>query len=418
MNNILIFAAIVIFGLIPFGFGVIYVLYKRTIVFTAATTVFLASMFTGIVAFSVNEIGFISLIWAIPLCLVFLVSMNAVFKKKIQKQLIKLNEILTLISKGVLNVEIPQEILDNKNELGKVAQSLNTTLKGLHNTSGYAKEIAKGNFNIEYDLLSKDDEIGHALINMKKSLVEAAEIETKRKEEEKRQTYITNGIAEFSTLLRSNSDNMNKMSMSLMSKLVDYVGAVQGAIFVANELNDEVIYELTGTVAYDRRKKLEKQFRVGEGLVGRCAFEKLPIFLKDVPENYVNITSGLGEANPKCIIMVPAISEGKVLAVIELASFTVFDDYKVTFIEKLGDDVASVIANVRNNENTRILLEESKKNSEEMAAQEEELRQNIEELTATQEEMRRKEAELNELAKKLEMHEREIAEKTNIEENE
>lgn len=411
MNNILIFTAIVIFGLIPFGFAVVYFLYKKTIVFTAASTVFLASMFTGIVAFAVSEIGFASLIWAIPLCLVFLVSMNAAFKKKIQKPLIKLNAILESISEGVLDVTVPNEILNSENELGKVAKSIDTTLKGLHNTSNYANEIAEGNFSLDYDLLSADDEIGHSLMNMRKSLVNAAEQEQIRKEEEERQSFLTNGIAKFSTLLRSNSDNMNKLSLNLLSELVDYVNAVQAAIFVANETEDEPYYELTGAIAYNRQKLLNKKYRIGESLVGRCAFEKLPIFLKEIPENYVNITSGLGDANPKCILLVPAIFENKVLAVIELASFTVFDKHIVSFIEKLSSDVASVIANVRNNENTRLLLEESKHNSEEMAAQEEELRQNIEELTATQEEMLRKEQQLKELSSKLEEQEKIIQEK-------
>lgn len=402
MNDLLIFAAIVIFALVPFGYGVVYFLYKKTIVFTAAMTVFIASMFTGIFAFAVSEFGFLSLTWVIPACLVFLVSMNAVFKSLIQKPLIKIHEILTLISKGILDIEIPQKILQKDNELGKVAKSLNITLNGLHNTSRFANEIAKGNFDLEYNLLSEDDEIGLSLIAMRKSLVESANLEKKRKEDEEKQNYITNGIAKFSTLLRSNSDNMKQMSLNLLSNLIEYVGAVQGALYVANKSdNNDVYYELISAIAYEREKSLDIKYKVGESLVGRCAYEKLPIFMTDVPNNYLNIGSGLGDTNPQCIILVPAIFENEVLAVIELASFTKFEKHIITFIEKLSDDIASVIASVSNSEQTRKLLEESKKNSEEMAAQEEELRQNLEELQATQEEMLRKEEKLQELAAKL-----------------
>lgn len=406
MSDLLIFALIVVFAIVPFGIGIMYVLYRGTIVFTAASIVFGASMFTGIVSFAVSDFGLKSMYWAIPLCLVALVSVNAVFKKKIQKPLKEINNYLTLISKGVLNAQISDKILSANSEIGSVSQSLNTTLQGLHNTSNFATEISKSNFDLEYKLLSDEDEIGLALISMQKSLTDAYELEEKRKIEEKNTSYITNGIAKFSELLRLNNDNLEKLSINLLSNLVEYVGAAQAGMFVLNEENEEdIYYELTGAVAYNREKALDSKVKVGEGLIGRCIYEKLTITLTEVPENYVNISSGLGDANPRCILLVPAVIDDKVYAIIELASFKVFDKIITTFIEKVAENVASVISSVRNNERTSKLLAESESNSGEMAAQEEELRQNIEELKATQEEMLRKEGELKDMADKLELKE-------------
>lgn len=402
MSDLVKFALIVVLGIIPFGFGIMYFLYRRTIVFVAASIVFVASMLVGIVSFAVSTYGLKSMFWAIPLCLVSLVSVNAVFKKQIQKPLKQINELISLIAQGVLDVSIPKTILDTNNEIGQVANSLDKTLQGLHNTSDFAKEIAKGNFDKKYNLLSDKDEIGLALIAMQQSLTSAAELEQKRKVEADQAAYITNGIAKFSDILRLQTSDVKALARNLMTELVEYIEAVQGGLFVLNEADaDDVYFEMAGATAYNREKRIEQKIKVGEGLIGRCIFEKLPILMTEVPADYVNITSGLGESTPRCILLIPAVVDDKVYAVIELASFKVFDKHVVSFIEKLSENIASVISTVRNNENTEKLLIESKSYSEEMAAQEEELRQNIEELQATQEEMQRKEKELNEMSNRL-----------------
>jgi PAS domain-containing protein len=117
--------------------------------------------------------------------------------------------------------------------------------------------------------------------------------------------------------------------------------------------------------------------------------------MTDVPDNYVNITSGLGDANPRSIILVPLKFNDNVFGVIEMASFDVYQDYQIEFIEKVGESIASTISTVKVNIRTVKLLEESKLKSEELAAQEEEMRQNMEELQTTQEESARRETEMN-----------------------
>jgi methyl-accepting chemotaxis protein len=99
----------------------------------------------------------------------------------------------------------------------------------------------------------------------------------------------------------------------------------------------------------------------------------------------------LGVSNPRFILVVPLKREETILGVMEIASFTVLEDYQIKFVEKLAESIASSIYNISINNRTSVLLEQSQMQAEEMRAQEEEMRQNMEELQATQEEMYRKE---------------------------
>lgn len=397
MNSVLLFALIVIFGIVPFGIAFLRVIYKKTIVFKIGLVIFLTAMFCSVVAYAVGYYGLWSLIWAVPLCFAVLMLSNVATKKYFQRPIVRLREKIDEMGRGVFAAS-KSETKHKQDEIGDIYRSFKNLAVNLHNTALFADAIANNNFEHEYQMASEDDELGKALTNMRDELRKAKSAEKQQAAEQEKEAWTANGIAIFNDLLRQETSNLEAMSRTFISKLTDYIGVVQGGVFIINNDDPEhVKYELKGAVAYNRVKHNEKEFEVGIGLVGQCAYEKAPIYLNEIPDNYMEITSGLGEANPKYILLMPAIMNDTVYAVIELASFSKIEDYKINFLTKISDALSSTISMVKINASTAKLLEESKDKADMLAEQSEVLKQSFEELRATQEDLARKEAKLREL---------------------
>jgi len=329
------------------------------------------SVYIGIVGIII----LIIVIWAIAL--------------KITKPIEQTTKTLELLAQGNTR-DIGEVKIETHDELEEMFNSLNKVIKGNQKTEEFALHIGQGNLESEYQLLSNNDHLGQALISMRENLKLNKEKELIRIKEDEQRNWSIEGIAKFSEILRQDNDNLGKFGYRFLGHLIDYIAANQGSFFVLNIENEKDVYfELISTIAYDRNKLLNKKIGIGEGLVGRCAFERKTIYMTEVPNDYVNITSGLGTANPRNILIVPCIINEQVFAVIELASFNLFKTFEIEFVEKLGESIASTISNIRINEKTNLLLKDSQEQSEQMAAQEEEMRQNLEELQATQEDFQR-----------------------------
>ena len=224
-------------------------------------------------------------------------------------------------------------------------------------------------------------------------------------EAEDKRNWIAKGISEIGNLLRGEIDD--KFYQHLVSAIVNFMNVNQVGFYTVEEEEEdhndgEKYIELKSCYAFDRNKFLKKKIEIGQGLIGQCYLEKERIYMKEVPESYINITSGLGDSTPKCILIVPLIHEENVQGVIEVASFNELKQHEIDFVEKLSETLASFIASNRINLKTKHLLEQSQQQSEQLRAQEEEMRQNMEEMQATQEEMHRKEKEYIERNEELE----------------
>lgn len=253
----------------------------------------------------------------------------------------------------------------------------------------FANTISQGNLNADYPA-DNFDKLGESLLNMQRSLSEAASREKKEK-------FVNVGLASISEILRNHVEHIDILSDTIIEKLVNYMKANQGGLFIIEEDNDGQKYlSLAACRAYERKKFLERRVELGEGLIGQTALEKETLIMTEVPEGYLNITSGLGLASPSCLIIVPLKSNDEVVGVVEMASFREFDDTDVEFLEKVGESIASTIISAKTNQQTKALLEKSHQMTEELHAQEEEMRQNMEEMQATQEEMGRTQKELAE----------------------
>ncbi|MEO0553786.1 MAG: PAS domain-containing protein [Bacteroidota bacterium] len=260
-------------------------------------------------------------------------------------------------------------------------------LKLMENNIDFARNISQGNLEAEYKAFD-DDKLGNALIDMRQSLLDASEREAKER-------FINIGLASIGEILRNNADNLDNLCDQVIGKLVGYMKANQGGIFIVTEDSDKNIYlDLKACRAYDRKKFIQKRLQLGQGLVGQAAIEKRTIYMTEIPDGYINITSGLGLANPNSLLIVPLKSNERIMGVLEMASFEIFNETDLEFLEKVGESIAATIINANTNQQTQVLLEQSKQMTEEMQAQEEEMRQNMEEMQATQEEMARGQKEL------------------------
>lgn len=282
--------------------------------------------------------------------------------------------------------------------LQKESQQLQKEVKS---ATAFVKRIENNELDASYDdsVNVQESELASALISMRDQLTRFAE-------QERQRNWVTQGLAKFADILRASTDDVQDLGDQIISNLVKYVGANQGGLFIiAEDENNDVCLDLLSCYAYNKKKYMEKRIYPGEGVVGQTYLEKEYIYMTEVPQKYVTITSGLGESTPSSVLVMPLKTNEEIFGVVELASFNQFKDYQIEFLQKLGENIASSIATVKISERTRRLLIEAQEQAEMLRAQEEEMRQNVEELQATQEEMRRKQIELENMKKKLENNE-------------
>lgn len=281
-----------------------------------------------------------------------------------------------------------QQVMALQQQFSKAEQEISLA-------TDFVKEIEKGNletayFNGEHQEHQESSALAQSLFSM------AAKMQQISKEEKER-NWSTEGFAKFIDILRSKNDDTKELADNIFSNLIKYMNVNQGALYLINDDDPKDIFiELITCYAYNRKKHLERRIALGEGLIGQVVFEKETTYMTEIPDKYIKITSGLGDALPRNLLIVPLKIDEKVLGAIELASFTKIADYQIQFVERLGESIASTISSVKINQQTKLLLQESQQQTEEMKAQEEEMRQNMEELSATQEDMDRAMKEVQE----------------------
>ena len=282
------------------------------------------------------------------------------------------------MAKGSLPEVTP---LKNNDEIGEMSEALKTLVSNLKETSQFAINIGEGDFSTAFKPQSKQDVLANSLLVMRDNLIKADKDAEQRKIENSQRNWASQGLAEFNEVLRNAGDDMQVLSNRVIEKLVRFLDANMGGIYIVDDSDENDIHlELTAFYAYDRLKYVKQRIEIGENLVGQCFRENETVYLTDLPKGYVHISSGLGEADPTCLVIVPLKVNAETYGIVELASFQVIEKYQVEFIEKIGETIAASIANVKINMNTQKLLEESHQKSERLAQQEAEVHKNIETL--------------------------------------
>jgi signal transduction histidine kinase/CheY-like chemotaxis protein/HAMP domain-containing protein len=296
-----------------------------------------------------------------------------------------------------------RQLTDNVNQL---AANLTSQVRAI---SEVATAVTKGDLTRSIDVQAEGevallkDNINQMILNLK---------ETTEKNTE--QDWLKTNLAKFSSMMQGQK-NLETVSQMIMSELTPLVSAHYGAFFVMEMDDGAPLLNLTSSYAYRERKHVSNRFRIGEGLVGQCAREKKPILLTRVPADYVQISSGLGEAAPLSIIVMPVLFEGEVKAVIELASFHSFSAIHQLFLDQLMVSIGVVLNMITANMRTEQLLLQSQNltlelqnQSRELQAQQQELRRTNLALEKQAEELEEKARLLAEQNAKVEIKNREV----------
>src|SRR4051794_222952 len=283
-----------------------------------------------------------------------------------------------------------RQLTDNVNQL---AASLTTQIRAI---SEVATAVTKGDLTrsitveAEGEVARLKDNINQMIVNLR---------ETTQKNQE--QDWLKTNLAKFSSMMQGQKD-LDTVSRLIMSQLTPLVSAHHGAFFMMEQEGNAPVLKLRSTYAYRERKSVANRFRPGEGLVGQCALERKTILLTNVPQDYIAISSGLGEASPLNIIVLPVLFEGEVKAVIELASFNHFSAIHQIFLDQLMESIGVVLNMISANMRTEELLQQSQGLTQELQTQSRELTLQQDELKRSNSALEKQALELEEKAKQLE----------------
>ncbi|WP_196493790.1 response regulator [Ornithinibacillus caprae] len=282
----------------------------------------------------------------------------------------------------------------------------------LNKVSKAMNDIANENIDLDTRVeVSANDEIGEVAQSFNQL---AAAVEEKRKSE-KELIWTKSNIADVTSSL-TGAKSVETLLETFLSKVIPLVNGSHAVFYVKEELDheQEPVFKLRASYAFQERKHMTNEIHLGEGLIGQAALEKTPIILSHVPSDYVSIKSGLGEAPPLNLYVVPILFENDVKAVLEIASFESFSESERSVIEELSSDLGIMLESVIGRYKLAKALEESQTLMEEIQAQSEELQTQQDELKTTNEELEQQTIALRESEEKLQMQQEEL-EQTNVE---
>jgi HAMP domain-containing protein/CheY-like chemotaxis protein/signal transduction histidine kinase len=290
-----------------------------------------------------------------------------------------------------------RDLTDNVNQL---AANLTTQVRAI---ADVATAVTKGdltrNITVEAqgEVAALKDNINEMIRNLRETTSRNAE-----------QDWLKTNLAKFTRMMQGQK-NLTTVSQMILSELAPVVGAKHGVFYIMDTSANEQVLKLAATYAYRERKHLNKEFHIGEGLVGQAAFEKQRILLVNAPDDYITINSGLGESKPMQIIVLPIVFEGQVMAVMELASFTPFTDTYQSLLDQITESIGVVLNTIQANMRTEELLAQSQSLAEELQAQQEELtetnkrlEQQAKSLQASEELLKQQQEELQQSNEELE----------------
>jgi CheY-like chemotaxis protein/signal transduction histidine kinase/HAMP domain-containing protein len=292
-----------------------------------------------------------------------------------------------------------RDLTDNVNQL---AANLTTQVRAI---AEVATAVTKGDLTrsitveAEGEVAALKDNINEMIGNLR---------DTTQKNTE--QDWLKTNLAKFSRMLQGQKDLLAVANL-ILSELAPVVSAHHGVFYLLDAADGTPLLKLVSSYAYQERKKLANRFAPGEGLVGQCALEKQRLVLTEVPEDYIQVSSGLGDAPPRNIVVLPVLFEKEVRAVVELASLNRFTATHLVFLDQLAEGIGIVLNTIAATTRTEELLKQSQSLTEELQAQQEELKESNQRLEEQADSLRSSEELLKNQQDELKQTNEELEEK-------
>lgn len=257
------------------------------------------------------------------------------------------------------------------------------------------RQIETYQYDNELDTLPQDNQFQKSYNNMLETLRQITVQENERKEKEKAQLWITEGVAAVNDSMRIGSNKVDILSGNILMTLVKYTKAVLGGLYIYSKEEDGEYLNLNAAVAFDKKKAVRIKIEKGVGLVGTCALEKQAIFLDKLPDDYINVFTGLGKSKPRFLAILPMLYDGELIAVAEMAFIRPLNAPEKEFLSVVSSTIASSLVTAKINEQTENLMQQFRSQADALASNEKEMTENINKLKTEQQKSLEREVEMN-----------------------
>lgn len=306
-----------------------------------------------------------------------LVSLGAVFfglafaypmARSIIKPIDSIREEIYQLSKGVLPERQAKKFKDH--EIQQMAKAVDILAEGIKKSSLFAEKIGQGKYETDFEALSQEDILGNSLLKMRKNLKIAGKENSER-------AWFNEGLSLLGDMLKKNSDDLKLIADDVLRLLIKYLDANQGRLFIVEKEGQEKYLDLVSTYAWGKKKFIQQKVFLKEGITGQVWKEKSTMYLTNIPQDYVTITSGLGHTTPQSLLIVPMMLNNVVFGILELASLRDFSPIQRAFVEKSGENIASTISIIQNNLQSQKFLKDLQYMSKKSQIKEKRLKEKI-----------------------------------------
>ncbi|WP_333820819.1 CHASE3 domain-containing protein [Ohtaekwangia sp.] len=240
-------------------------------------------------------------------------------------------------------------------DVNDIDHVVENSIQNFQKANGFITNISAGNYSVEWEMLN---DVNHSLNerNLAGNLIRMRDHLNQSKIDNERREWSASGLAELLALMQ-NQRNIKELGNIVVKYMVQYTKSNQACLFIEPVENDNTgKLELVSCYAWDKTRYINMTIGKHEGLVGQCWFEEEPILLAEVPQDYIQIASGLGNALPRCLYLAPIKSNDVIYGVLELASFNRFEQFEIDFINKACENIAACLFAVRITQKTDLLL--------------------------------------------------------------